>query len=210
MTTVYSTIANQTQYPFVLPNLPYAKDALLPHLTIENFDFHHAKHHNAYVAKLNELLQDKPDMQKLSLEEIIFKSHKESLAGIFNNAAQIWNHTFYWHSMKSGGGGKPSGQLLAQIEKDFGSFDEFKKAFIAAGVTQFGSGWAWLVLHDGKLKITQSGNAGTPIAEGFKPIITCDVWEHAYYIDYRNRRPDYIGVFLDHLVNWDFAASNFA
>jgi Fe-Mn family superoxide dismutase len=205
---VYSVESNQKNYPFSLPELPFGIDDLSPYFTKENFDFHHGKHHNAYVLKLNELLQDKPDMHSMSLEEIIITSSKSSAKAIFNNAAQIWNHTFYWYSMKKGGGKKPNGLLLDKIERDFGSYEDFKKAFVNAGVAQFGSGWVWLVERDGVLSITHSGNAECPITEGVKPIITCDVWEHAYYIDYRNRRPDYLSTFIDHLVNWDFAEKN--
>jgi Fe-Mn family superoxide dismutase len=206
---IYSKIANQTSAPFVLPELPYGKDAMLPHFTPENFDYHHGKHHNAYVVNLNNLLQGHALSSK-SLEEVIEVSSKEvSMGGIFNNAAQVWNHTFYWHSMKPQGGGKPSGKLLAQIEKDFGSFEKFTEEFKQAGATQFGSGWAWLVLDAGKLKVTKTANAATPITSDQHPILTCDVWEHAYYIDFRNRRPDYLAVFIEHLVNWDFASENF-
>jgi Fe-Mn family superoxide dismutase len=208
---VYSKEANQTSTPFVLPNLPYSKGALVPYLTPENFDYHHDKHHNAYVVKLNELLQNKSELQDLSLEDVIIQSHKEaSWLSIFNNAAQVWNHSFYWHCMTQGGGGKPLGPLLTKIEEDFGSFEQFKADFTTKGVTQFGSGWVWLVYSGSKLQILQSGNAGTPIAQGQHPILTCDVWEHAYYIDYRNRRQDYLTTFLEHLVNWEFASENFA
>ena len=191
-----------------LPALPYDATALEPHLSAHLLGFHHGKHHQAYVTNLNNLLKDSPDAS-LSLEEVILKSHKEKNAGVFNNAAQIWNHTFYWHSMKPHGGGKPSGDLLIQIEKDFGSFEAFKEAFKQMGVTQFGSGWAWLILKDGKLEVTKTGNAELPMTSGATAILTCDVWEHAYYLDYQNRRPDYIEVFLNHLVNWDFAEKNF-
>jgi Fe-Mn family superoxide dismutase len=205
----YSKIANQNSFPFILPELPYAKDALLPHFTIENFDYHHGKHHNAYVVNLNNLLQNHI-LNAKSLEEIIALSSKDAaMTGIFNNAAQIWNHTFYWHSMKPGGGGKPTGALLTQIEKDFGSFEKFVEEFKQAGATQFGSGWAWLIYDDGKLKVAKTANAATPITNGARPILTCDVWEHAYYIDFRNRRPDYLSAFMEHLVNWDFAMENF-
>ena len=204
----FSTEANQTNSPFILPNLPYAKDALAPHLTSETMDYHHGKHHNAYVVNLNNLLENHA-LKGKSLEEIILASSgKTDMAGIFNNAAQIWNHTFYWHSMKSNGGGKPGAQLLAKIEADFGSFDEFVTQFKQAGATQFGSGWAWLVLDGDKLKVLKTSNAGVPFTDGVKPLMTCDVWEHAYYIDYRNRRPDYIGAFLEHLVNWEFVEKN--
>ena len=192
--------------PFELPNLPFAKDALEPHMSAATFDYHHGKHHAAYVNKLNGLI-DGTNYASQSLEEIIQNtSGKADAKGIFNNAAQIWNHSFFWQSMTPNGGGKPTGELLQRIEKDFGSFDAFKDAFKAAGVGQFGSGWAWLVLDGDTLKIVTTANAETPITDGLKPLITCDVWEHAYYIDYRNDRPGFLGVFLDHLANWEFAA----
>jgi superoxide dismutase, Fe-Mn family len=186
-----------------LPALPYAKDALAPHITAETLDFHHGKHHNAYVTNLNKLLEGKPEAEK-SLEDIIMSSE----GGVFNNAAQIWNHTFYWNSMKPGGGGTPTGDLLAAIVRDFGSFEKFKEEFTAAATTQFGSGWAWLVSHNGKLSITKTGNADLPMKHGQKALLTLDVWEHAYYIDFRNARPKYIETFLNSLANWDFAAAN--
>jgi Fe-Mn family superoxide dismutase len=189
---------------FTLPELPYAKDALAPHLTAETLEFHHGKHHNAYVVNLNKLLEGKPEAEK-SLEEIILASD----GGVFNNAAQIWNHTFYWKSMKPNGGGEPTGDLKAAIDRDFGSFAKFKEEFTAAATTQFGSGWAWLVLENGKLKVTKTGNADLPMKHGQKAILTCDVWEHAYYIDYRNLRPKYVETFLTSLANWDFALENF-
>jgi Fe-Mn family superoxide dismutase len=192
--------------PFTLPELPYAKDALAPHITPETLDFHHGKHHHAYVVNLNKLLEGKPEADK-SLEEIILSSD----GGVFNNAAQIWNHTFYWNSMKPQGGGKPTGDLAAAIDRDFGSYDNFRKAFAEAAATQFGSGWAWLVQGaDGKLAVTKTGNADLPMKHGQKALLTIDVWEHAYYIDFRNLRPKYIETFLDSLVNWDFAAANLA
>ena len=205
----YCKYSNQESGPFILPNLPYEKDALMPHLSVESFDFHHGKHHNAYVTNLNKLLESNSDMEGKSLEEIISLS-KDNNPGIFNNSAQIWNHSFFWNSMASNGGGKPSGELMEQIEKDFGSFDNFANEFKTAAATQFGSGWAWLVFDSGKLKVIKTANADTPIAHGIKPLLNCDVWEHAYYIDYRNKRPDYVSVFLDHLANWEFAADNFA
>ncbi|MBF0168029.1 MAG: superoxide dismutase [Alphaproteobacteria bacterium] len=193
---------------FELPPLPYAATALEPHMSANTFSFHHAKHHNAYVTNLNNLIKDTPLAAK-SLEEIILAvAGDASKAGVFNNAAQVWNHTFFWSSMKPKGGGKPSGELLARIEKDFGSFDKFKEDFKNAAVTQFGSGWAWLVEEKGTLRITKTGNADTPLAHGQKALLTVDVWEHAYYLDYQNRRPDYVQTFLDHLANWDFAAAN--
>jgi Fe-Mn family superoxide dismutase len=193
---------------FELPPLPYAATALEPHMSANTFSFHHAKHHNAYVTNLNNLIKDTPLAAK-SLEEIILAvAGDASKAGVFNNAAQVWNHTFFWSSMKPKGGGKPTGELLSRIEKDFGSFDKFKEDFKNAAVTQFGSGWAWLVEEKGTLRITKTGNADTPLAHGQKALLTVDVWEHAYYLDYQNRRPDFVQAFLDHLANWDFAAAN--
>ena len=189
---------------FELPPLPYAQDALEPHYSANTLSFHHGKHHQAYVTKLNELTEGTDNAGK-SLEEII----KSSSGGLFNQAAQVWNHTFFWNSMKPGGGGKPSGGLAAAIDKAFGSLDKFKEQFKAAGVGQFGSGWVWLVKEGGDLKIVSTGNAETPITKGQTAILTCDVWEHAYYLDYQNRRPDFLQSFLDNLVNWDFAAKNF-
>ncbi|MCK6602127.1 MAG: superoxide dismutase [Bacteroidetes bacterium] len=191
-----------------LPALPYAKNALAPHISEETLDFHHGKHHNAYVTNLNNLIKDS-DLDSADLETIIKSvAGDPSKAGHFNNAAQVWNHTFYWNSMKPNGGGKPAGDLLKKIEADFGSYEEFAAQFKTAATTQFGSGWAWLVLEGGKLKVTKTGNADLPMVHGQKAILTIDVWEHAYYVDFRNRRPDYIATFLDHLVNWDFAAAN--
>ncbi|WP_417493930.1 superoxide dismutase [Maricaulis sp.] len=196
---------------FTLPALPYAKDALAPHISAETLDFHHGKHHAAYVTNLNKLL-DGHELAGKSLEDVVKASAgKADMAGIFNNAAQVWNHTFYWNSMAPNGGGAPAGELATMIDRDFGSFDAFKTAFATAGATQFGSGWAWLVLKDGKLEIRKTANAETPITEaGVTPLLTMDVWEHAYYVDFRNRRPDYISTFLGDLVNWDFAAANLA
>jgi Fe-Mn family superoxide dismutase len=186
-----------------LPSLPYATDALEPHYSKENVELHHGKHHNAYVVKLNEL---KPDASDATLEQIV----KSSDGAIFNQAAQIWNHTFFWHSMKPKGGGRPAGELAAAIDRDFGSYDNFRKEFVNAGMTQFGSGWAWLVVEAGKLKVVKTANADTPIKGAGKPIITADVWEHAYYPTFKNLRQKFLEVFLDQLVNWDFAAANFA
>ena len=188
---------------FSLPALPYDKNALAPHISAETLDYHHGKHHQAYVTNLNKLLEGKPEANK-SLEDIITSSE----GGVFNNAAQIWNHTFYWSSMKPSGGGQPTGDLLAAINRDFGGFDKFKAAFADAGATQFGSGWAWLVLEKGKLAVTKTPNADLPMKHGQKALLTMDVWEHAYYIDYRNARPKYIETFLKSLVNWDFALEN--
>jgi len=195
---------------FELPALPYAKDALAPHISANTFDFHHGKHHNAYVVNLNNLVKDTP-MASQSLEEIMKATAGDaSKAGIFNNAAQVWNHTFFWNSMKPKGGGKPTGAIAAAIDASFGSYDAFKEAFKTAGMTQFGSGWAWLVSKGGKLEIVKTPNAECPLTSGATPILTCDVWEHAYYLDYQNRRPDFLEAFLNDLVNWDFANANFA
>lgn len=191
-----------------LPNLPYAKNALEPHISENTLNFHYGKHHQAYVTNLNKLIAG-TELEGKSLEEIIAASADDSSkAGIFNNAAQVWNHTFYWNSMKPNGGGKPEGEVLAKIEADFGSYDNFAAEFAAAGATQFGSGWAWLVLEDGKLKVTKSANALTPLTTNATPLMTMDVWEHAYYLDFQNARPVYISTFLEKLVNWDFVAAN--
>ncbi|NVJ14255.1 superoxide dismutase [Myxococcus sp. AM010] len=189
--------------PFTLPELPYKKDALQPHMSAETLEFHHDKHHAAYVTNLNKLLDGKPEANK-SLEEVILNSE----GGVFNNAAQVWNHTFFWQCMKPAGGGKPTGELAAAIDRDFGSFEKFKEEFSTAAATQFGSGWAWLVLEGGKLKVTKTSNADLPMKHGQKALLTIDVWEHAYYIDFRNARPKFIETFLTHLVNWDFVAQN--
>jgi Fe-Mn family superoxide dismutase len=196
--------------PFKLPPLPYAQDALEPYISGRTLEFHHGKHHQAYVNNTNNLVKD-TDMASLTLEEIIKKtSGSAEKAGLFNNAAQVWNHSFYWKSMKPGGGGAPDGKLAEQIQTAFGSIESFKKEFATAAGTQFGSGWAWLVLDGPSLKVVKTGNADTPIAHGQTPVITIDVWEHAYYLDYQNRRPDYVAAFLDHLANWEFAAENLA
>lgn len=195
---------------FELPALPYAQDALEPHISANTLSFHYGKHHQAYVTNLNNLVKDTP-LASQSLEEVIMASAKDaSKGGIFNNAAQVWNHTFYWNSMKPNGGGKPTGAIAAKIDSDLGGYDEFVKEFKNAGATQFGSGWAWLVLDAGKLKITKTPNADLPMAHGQTALLTMDVWEHAYYLDFQNRRPDYISTFLDHLVNWDFVNANLA
>jgi len=195
---------------FELPPLPYANDSLSPHISPNTLSFHHGKHHNAYVTNLNKLVEG-TDLAGKSLEDIVkATAGKADKAGIFNNAAQVWNHTFYWNSMKPQGGGKPTGAIAAKIDADFGSYDKFVEAFSQAGATQFGSGWAWLVIDGGKLKVTKTPNAETPLTTSAKPLLTMDVWEHAYYLDYQNRRPDYIKTFLQHLVNWDFANANLA
>jgi Fe-Mn family superoxide dismutase len=195
---------------FTLPELPFGSTELEPYITANTLGFHHGKHHAAYVTNLNKLIEG-TDLENQSLEEVILACIGDpSMAGIFNNAAQVWNHTFYWQSMKPAGGGMPSGALLDKINADFGSFDAFVEAFKTAGATQFGSGWAWLVLDNGTLKVTKTANADLPLAYGQTALLTMDVWEHAYYLDFQNRRPDYISTFLDKLVNWDFAAANLA
>jgi Fe-Mn family superoxide dismutase len=192
---------------FELPSLPYANDALAPYMSAETLDFHHGKHHQTYVTNLNNLLKDN-ELQSASLEDIVVKSSKDtSMAGIFNNAGQHWNHILFWQCMKPNGGGSIPSELEARLNSDFGSVDQFKEAFVQAGTTQFGSGWAWLAIDNGKLVVTKSANASNPLVDGMKPILGCDVWEHSYYIDYRNKRPDYLKAFLDSLVNWEFVAS---
>jgi len=191
---------------FTLPDLPYAKDALAPFLSQETLEYHHDKHHNAYVTNLNGLIEG-TEHAGHSLEDIILAADQGPL---FNNAAQVWNHTFYWNCMKPGGGGAPSGELAKAIDGAFGSLDDFKKELSAAAVGQFGSGWAWLVLENGALKVTKTGNADLPLKHGQTALLTIDVWEHAYYIDYRNLRPKYVETFLTSLVNWDFVAQNYA
>jgi Fe-Mn family superoxide dismutase len=207
----YNLSKENKNMAFDLPELPYGRDGLVPHISEDTLNFHHGKHHNAYVTNLNKLI-DGSDHENASLEEIIDAAAADpSKAGLFNNAAQVWNHTFYWHSMKPGGGGKPTGKIADLIDRDFGSYDAFATQFKAAGGGQFGSGWAWLVLKDGKLAITKTPNAETPVTEaGVTPLLTMDVWEHAYYLDYQNSRPNYMASFLDNLVNWDFANQNLA
>ena len=192
---------------FELPSLPYANDALAPYMSAETLDFHHGKHHQTYVTNLNNLLKDH-ELQSSSLEDIVVKTSKDaSMAGIFNNAGQHWNHILFWQCMKPNGGGSIPSELEGRLTSDFGSVEQFKEAFIQAGTTQFGSGWAWLAIDNGKLVVTKSPNASNPLVDGMKPILGCDVWEHSYYIDYRNKRPDYLKAFLDSLVNWEFVAS---
>ncbi len=204
-----SKIIDCGQYPYTLPDLPFKPKALEPYISENTLSFHHGKHHQAYVNNLNSLIKG-TDLEAKNIDEIILATAKDSSkASIFNNAGQVWNHTFYWHSMKQNGGGEPKGKLATQIEKDFGSFTAFKEKFKEAGVAQFGSGWAWLVLEDGKLKITKTANADLPMVHGQKALLTADVWEHAYYLDYQNKRPDYLTIFLDHLINWDFAEDTF-
>lgn len=191
------------------PSLPYAGNALEPHVSARTLEFHHGKHHKAYVDKLNAAIADS-DYAGQSLEAIIAGSHEAGDAGVFNNAAQAWNHTFLWHSMSPDGGGKPSGELAKAIDRKFGDFAAFKKAFKAAAMGQFGSGWAWLVRSADGVDIVATGNADTPLVHGSTPLLTLDVWEHAYYLDYQNKRDAYVDTFLEKLVNWEFAAENYA
>ena len=195
---------------FELPPLPYAEDALAPHISAETLEYHYGKHHKTYVDNLNKLVEGK-DLAQLSLEEIIKKSAgNPDLVGVFNNAAQIWNHTFYWNSLKPNGGGKPTGALAHKIDQAFGSYDEFRKQLSATSVSQFGSGWGWLVAEGGTLKIVKTPNAEVPFTKGQKPLLTIDVWEHAYYLDHQNKRAAYVDAVIDKLLNWDFAAANLA
>ncbi|MEJ5286235.1 MAG: Superoxide dismutase [Fe] [Candidatus Kapaibacterium sp.] len=188
---------------FQLPELPFPKDALKPFMSEETIEYHYGKHHQAYVNNLNNLIAG-TEFESMPLEEIILKSS----GGVFNNAAQTWNHTFFWNCLSPNGGGKPTGKLLEEIERIFGSFEEFKKQFSNAAVTLFGSGWAWLVKNpNGNLEIVQTSNAGNPMTDGKTPLMTIDVWEHAYYIDYRNARPKFVDAFWE-IVNWDFVQKN--
>ena len=192
---------------FTLPKLPYAEDALAPVISANTISFHYGKHHKAYVDKLNELAEGTP-YAEMSLEDIVKKSAKDEKAKkIFNNAAQAWNHDFYWHSM-SAKAAAPAGKIKTALQDSFGGVDEFKKAFKQAAVDQFGSGWAWLVSKSGKLAIETTSNADTPLAHGGTPLLVADVWEHAYYLDYQNRRPDHVQAWLDKLANWSFAEKN--
>ncbi|MCX7010707.1 MAG: superoxide dismutase [Kiritimatiellaeota bacterium] len=192
---------------FTLPPLPFAENALEPFISARTLSFHHGKHHKTYVDNLNKITAG-TDLAALPLEEVVKKTAGVmEKAAVFNNAAQVWNHSFFWKSMKSGGGGKPDGKILAQLEKDFGSFNAFKKTFVETGLAQFGSGWVWLVTEGGVLKVVKTPNADTPLVHDQKAVLTCDVWEHAYYLDYQNRRKDFVEAFVDRLANWDFAAA---
>ncbi|MBZ4219694.1 MAG: superoxide dismutase [Chlorobium sp.] len=190
------------------PELLYPENALEPLISARTLSFHYGKHHVAYITNYNNLVAGTP-LDNLSLEEVIALTAADpQKIGIFNNGAQAWNHSFYWNSLTPNGGGEPSGELGAKITQDFGSFDKFKDELKSAAATQFGSGWAWLVLEGDRLKIVKTSNAQTPLTSGQKPIITIDVWEHAYYLDYQNRRPDYVATVIDNLLNWEFAAEN--
>ena len=193
---------------FELPKLDYSNDALAPIMSAETLDLHHGKHHQTYITNLNKFIKD-TEMEDMSLEDIIKSSSKDSSkAGIFNNASQHWNHNLFWKCMKpNGGGGLPS-RLEKKLIEDFGSVDKFKEDFKQAGITQFGSGWCWLSLNNDKLVVTKTANAVNPLIDNIKPILGCDVWEHSYYIDYRNRRPEYLDKFVENLINWEFVESN--
>lgn len=191
-----------------LPALPFAKDALAPHISDQTLDFHHGKHHNAYVTNLNKLIEGTA-LASETLENIIKKTANDpGSAGTFNNAAQVWNHNFYWQSLQPDGGGLPSGAIAEKISADFGNYITFTEQFKSAGLTQFGSGWVWLVLKNNKLEVIKTSNADTPVAHNIKPLLTADVWEHAYYLDYQNGRGNYLDVFIKNLINWEFVNSN--
>jgi len=195
---------------FTLPPLPYPENALAPVISANTLSFHYGKHHKAYLDNLNKLIAG-TEYESASLEKIITDTAgKADKTPIFNNAAQTWNHTFYWNGLKPNGGGKPTGRIAQMIESDLGGYEQFKKDFAQAGVTQFGSGWAWLVAEGGKLKLVKTGNADNPLTKGQVPLLTLDVWEHAYYLDYQNRRPDHLSAAIDQLLNWDFANQNLA
>ncbi len=203
-------IARAAASPHLLAPLPFGDTALAPVISANTLSFHYGKHHKAYVDNLNKLVAGN-EMAEMSLEKIILTTAGvPEKAGVFNNAAQVWNHTFYWASMKPNGGGKPTGLLAEKIDAAFGSFEALRKELATAAVGQFGSGWAWLVLDAGKLKVVKTGNAENPLTKGMRPLLTIDVWEHAYYLDYQNRRGDYVNAVLDKLINWDFAAENLA
>ena len=196
--------------PITLPPLPWNDADLAPNLSLETIGLHYGKHHKAYVDNTNRMLASAPELASASLEDIIkATAGKPDKKGLYNNSAQVWNHTFYWKSLSPKGGGQPTGKLLAMVQSDFGDFAKFKEELAKAAVTQFGSGWAWVVVEGGKLKVEQTSNAENPLTSpGKKALLTIDVWEHAYYVDYRNRRPDYVNAVLDKLVNWEFAAAN--
>ena len=191
-----------------LPDLPFGKDALEPHMSANTLDFHHGKHHNAYVVKGNELLAE-AGISADSMEELVIEAKKVG-GPLFNNVGQCYNHSFFWNCLSPNGGGAPTGDIAARIDAAFGSYEDFKKEFVAGGVGQFGSGWVWLVADGGDLKIVKTANAETPLTDGMTPILVADVWEHAYYLDFQNRRPDFLTSYLENLVNWDFANENLA
>lgn len=202
--------AKRETNPIALPPLPYPEDALAPVISANTLSFHHGKHHKAYITKVNELISN-TEFEGRPLEHIVMAtSGQPDRVELFNNAAQAWNHDFYWHSLKPKGGGKPTGELAAKIDEAFGSFSVFKRQFADVAVKQFGSGWAWLAADGHTLKIMKTANAELPLTAGLTPLLAIDVWEHAYYLDYQNRRPDYVQAVIDRLLNWDFAAENLA
>jgi len=206
---IFCKKSNQKSYPFILPPLPFGKNDFVPYFSSETFDYHYEKHHQTYLTNLNNLLQNYPELQGKNLEELIIASNlNPEILNIFNNAAQVWNHSFFWHSISPQGGGKPTGRILEQINKDFDSYDKFVAEFKQAAMRQFGSGWVWLTFSNDKLQIVKTSNADTPITKSIKPLIGFDVWEHAYYIDYRNKRLDYVTIFIEHMINWQFAQEN--
>lgn len=191
------------------PALPYADNALAPHISTETIGFHYGKHHATYIKKYNDMVAGTP-LDDQNIEDVIVATaNNPEKASLFNNGAQAWNHSFYWNSLSPNGGGKPSGEIAGKIDTDFGNYDAFKEELANAAATQFGSGWAWLVLDKGQLKVVKTANAQTPLTSGMIPILTIDVWEHAYYLDFQNRRPDYVAAVIDDLLNWDFASQNF-
>ncbi len=195
---------------FTLPALNFAPDALEPYISQRTFEFHHGKHHQTYVTKTNDMVKGTP-LEGKSLEEVVQAAAKEGNKGLFNNSAQHWNHSFFWECLAPKAGGKPSGKIAAAIDKDLGGYDAFRKTFADSAAGNFGSGWTWLVVgKDGKLAVTNTSNAELPLTKGETALLTVDVWEHAYYLDYQNRRPDFVSAYLDHLLNWDFAEANLA
>ncbi len=191
------------------PALPYAENALAPHISSDTIGFHYGKHHATYIKKYNDMVAGTPYDDQPIEDVILATANDPEKAGLFNNGAQAWNHSFYWNSLSPDGGGKPSGRIAEKIDADFGGYDAFKGELANAAATQFGSGWAWLALDNGTLKVVKTANAQTPLTNGMHPIVTIDVWEHAYYLDYQNRRPDYVATVIDELLNWDFASQNF-
>lgn len=194
---------------YTQPELPYAENALDPHISANTIGFHYGKHHATYIKKYNDMVAGTPHDDQSIEDVIVATANDPEKTGLFNNGAQAWNHSFYWNSLSPNGGGRPSGQIAGKIETDFGSYDSLKSELANAAATQFGSGWAWLVLDNGQLKVVKTANAQTPLTNAMYPILTIDVWEHAYYLDYQNRRPDYVAAVIDELLNWEFASQNF-
>ncbi len=193
---------------FTLPELPFDREALEPHITANTLNYHYEKHHQSYVTKANELVVGTP-LEKMDLEEALLEAHKQGVNPAFNNIAQIYNHNLFWNSLSANGGGDIFAPFAARLDEDFGSFENFKEQFIAAGMGQFGSGWVWLIADQGKLEIVKTTNAECPLTDGKTPLLVCDVWEHAYYLDYQNKRVDFLNVFIDKLINWDFAVQQY-